>query len=127
MIPMALHWYAGWSLVLAGLLLGSGLGLFFHRDDFLGGYGSFRRRLVRLGHVALIALGLVNVIFSLALGSTAERELASLGSWPLLVGSFSMPVMCFLTAWRPGFRAGFALPILALVAAVLLLLIGGPR
>jgi hypothetical protein len=123
---VALHWYAGWSLVLAGFLAGSGLGLFFHRDDFLGGYGSFRRRLVRLGHIALIALGLVNVVFALAV-EHVTAGLLPFASPALLLGSVSMPVTCFLTAWRPGWRYAFAIPVLALVTAVVLLLIGGPR
>jgi hypothetical protein len=124
---MAMHWYAGWSLVLAGLLVGSVLGFFFHREEFLGGYDSFRRRLVRLGHIALIALGLVNVIVSFVLALPTDLESASVASWSLLIGSLSMPAMCFLTAWRPSFRPGFALPVVALVLAVFLLLVGGPR
>jgi hypothetical protein len=127
MNPMALHWYAGWSMVLAGLLVGSVLGCFFHREGFLGGYASFPRRLVRLGHIALIALGLVNVVLAVALRSDAAGELTTMASWPLLVGSVSMPTMCFLTAFRPRLRFGFAVPILALVLAVVLLLIGGSR
>ena len=48
-----LNWYAGWILILTAFLTGAGLGLSFHREDFWGGYASFRRRLVRLGHIAL--------------------------------------------------------------------------
>ena len=59
-----LNWQFGWWLVLLAFVTGAGLGLFFHRDDFLGGYNSFRRRIVRLGHIALAALGMLNVIFS---------------------------------------------------------------
>jgi hypothetical protein len=58
----AIHWYAGWGLVAAGFVSGTAVGLGFHREDFLGGYGSFRRRLLRLGHVALVALGMFNVL-----------------------------------------------------------------
>ena len=43
-------------------MTGAVLGLRFHRDDFLGGYGSFRRRIVRLGHIAMAALGMINVL-----------------------------------------------------------------
>ena len=38
--------------MLAGVLSGMAMGLFFHQDGWLGGYGSFRRRLLRLGHIA---------------------------------------------------------------------------
>lgn len=48
----ALNWQAGWPLVLAAFVTGALIGRAFHRHDFLGGYGSFRRRLLRLGHIA---------------------------------------------------------------------------
>src|SRR5438093_781289 len=58
------NWIFGWSMILSGLLVGAGLGLFFHHENFLGGYASLRRRLLRLGHIALIALGALNVLYS---------------------------------------------------------------
>ena len=33
-----------------GVVSGATIGLFFHREAFLGGYDTWRRRLVRLGH-----------------------------------------------------------------------------
>jgi hypothetical protein len=132
---MALHQTVGWGMILAGMLVGGGLGLFFHREDFWGGYASFRRRIVRLGHVALIALGMLNILFAftsttLAIRSpnlAAQDDLLSLASRSLLAGSLMMPAVCFLTGWRKGFRHLFVLPVLALVSAVALvvLLLGG--
>lgn len=122
-----LNWYAGWWLVLGAFLTGALIGLAFHREDFLGGYGSFPRRLLRLGHIALAALGMMNVLFSLSPWPVP-------GSWParaasvcFVAGGIAMPVACFLTAWREGFRQVFALPVLALVLAVVFTLIGGMR
>src|SRR5688500_11249151 len=66
MVPHPLNWTFGWALVLSAFVTGAGIGLAFHRDDFLGGYGSFRRRVVRLGHIAQAALGMLNVLYSLS-------------------------------------------------------------
>lgn len=121
---VSLHWYAGWSMVLAGLLVGSVLGLFFHRDDFLGGYASFRRRLLRLGHIALVALGLFNVVFGLSLEAGGSPTWHQQASWSLLIGSVAMPFFCFLTVWHKPFRLGFVLPVVALVLAVVCILMG---
>jgi hypothetical protein len=109
-----LNWTAGWWLILAGFVSGAVVGLFFHRPDFLGGYGSFRRRMLRLGHIALCALGMLNLIVGLSPQSS-----------PLLVaGGAMMPAVCFLTAWKEKCRHLFVLPVLALVAAVILILSG---
>jgi len=48
---------AGWLGILAGVVSGCAIGLFFHRADWLGGYASFRRRMTRLGHISFFGLG----------------------------------------------------------------------
>jgi hypothetical protein len=109
-----MNWVAGWWLILAGFASGAALGLFFHRAEWLGGYGSFRRRMLRLGHIALCMLGMLNVIAGLSSHSS-----------PLLVaGGAMMPAVCFLTAWKEKCRHLFFLPVLALLTAVVLMLTG---
>jgi hypothetical protein len=123
---MAAHvanWYWGWSLILAAFVSGAGIGLFFHRPDFLGGYDSFRRRLLRLGHIALAALGMMNVLYGLSpwpTGPDAERA-----SLCFIAGGVAMPVVCFLTAWEERFRHAFCVPVTALVLAAWFTLRGG--
>ena len=115
------NWTLGWSLVLAGFLSGAVLGLGFHRDDFLGGYASLSRRMLRLGHIALVALGLLNIVFSLTPPTHAPPAIAAIC---FAAGAVLMPLLCFLTAWRSGFRRLFFVPVVALVAAVTLILMG---
>ena len=110
------HWRAGWILILCGFGTGALLGLRFHEERLAGGYGSFRRRTMRLGHVALVALGMLQLIVS-----AAPAELRSAApSAMLIAGSVLMPLACFLTAWRPGLRRLFPLPVLLLGGAAVL-------
>lgn len=114
-----MNWYFGWALILTAFLTGAILGLFFYREDFLGGYASFRRRILRLGHIALAALGMINVLYGLspaAAQSLPEARIASLG---FIIGGVTMPAVCFLTSWRVGFRYLFFVPVIALVVAVI--------
>ena len=112
-----MNWNAGWWLLLAGFVSGAVVGLFFHRSDFLGGYASFRRRMLRLGHIACAALGMLNLIVALSPQQS-----------PLLVaGGVLMPAVCFLTAWKEKWWHLFFVPVLTLVAAVILILIGGAK
>ena len=113
-----LNWHAGWTLVLAAFVTGAGLGLFFHRDDFWGGYDSFRRRIVRLGHIALAALGMMNVLYSLSPWPAATRWESDAASIAFVVGGVSMPAVCFLSGWKLGFRHLFFIPVTALILAV---------
>jgi len=123
----ALSWRAGWILVLAGFVSGAAVGLRFHDEGFWGGYGSFRRRLVRLGHVACVALGMLNLLFALSPWPQPGTPAAGFAAWALLAGGVGMPLVCFLTGWRRAFRHLFALPVVALVAGVLAIVIGASQ
>ncbi|MEI6035599.1 MAG: hypothetical protein WCS65_15135 [Verrucomicrobiae bacterium] len=112
----ALNFSAGWWLVLAGFVTGAGIGMGFHREDFLGGYGSFRRRLARLGHISLAALGGLNILYGLS-----PAPAGVLPGSLLLAGAIAMPLTCFLSAWKTGFRNLFFIPVLLLMSAVILI------
>lgn len=120
-----LNWSVGWWLILAGFLAGALLGLAFHREDFWGGYASFRRRIVRLGHVALEALGMLNLLFAVSPWPDPASWPSAAASGCLVFGGVSMPAVCFLAGWRPGFRHLFVVPVLALVLGVVFTLAGG--
>jgi hypothetical protein len=120
-----LNWQFGWWLVLAAFVTGAAIGLFFYREDFLGGYGSFRRRIIRLGHIALAALGMMNVIFSYSPWPAPTTWAGRAASICFVVGGAAMPTVCFLTGWREKFRHLFFIPVVALLAAVVFTLIGG--
>jgi hypothetical protein len=121
-----LNWYVGWALILCAFVTGGTLGLFFDRDEFLGGYASFRRRLIRLGHIALAALGMLNVLYGLSPWPAESLPEASTASLCFVTGGVTMPAVCFLTGWRRGFRHLFFIPVTALLLAVVLTLRGGP-
>jgi hypothetical protein len=122
-----LNWDAGWLLVLAGFITGALIGLRFHREDFLGGYGSLPRRMLRLGHIALAALGLMNVLFALSPWPEPGSTAGTVASASFVIGGVAMPATCFLTAWRAPFRHLFAVPVTALFIALICTWLGGHR
>jgi len=115
----------GWAWIFLGLLSGLILGLRFHDADWLGGYGSLRRRLIRLGHVSLVALGMLNVLFATSAPRIHVAPAAfHAASFALVVGAVSMPACCGLMAWRPGLRPLFAIPVLSLLGGVAIVVLG---
>jgi hypothetical protein len=119
--PYSLNLVAGWGGFLGGVLSGIVMGLCFHREEWLGGYGSHARRMVRLGHIAFFGLGLINILFAFSV--TSGAALTEWSSRLLVIGLVSMPVTCFATAWRPGFRHLFVIPAGSTTIGVLGLLI----
>lgn len=118
---------AGWIGMLGGVVSGAAIGLYFHDDSWMGGYGSFRRRMTRLGHISFFGLGLVNLLFALSIRAVeiplAEARLAS---WCFIVGLVAMPICCFLTAWRKPLRQLFPIPVLSVGIGIVALLAGWP-
>jgi hypothetical protein len=110
---------AGWIGMLAGVGSGSAIGLFFHDNRWMGGYASFRRRLVRLGHISFFGIGFINILFAL---STAALPLSEtymkLASLSLVVAAVTMPACCFLVAWRQRLRLLFPIPVIATLAGI---------
>lgn len=121
-MPHPINFSAGWWLIIAAFLGGAIIGLGFHHEEFLGGYGSFRRRLLRLGHIALAALGTLNVVYGLSPVPAGPGALTALPGTLLLAGAISMPLVCFLSAWRMAFRHLFFIPVTLLLTAVVLII-----
>ena len=110
-----------WAWMLAGMLLGAGIGLFFHQRDWLGGFGSWRRRMVRLAHIAFLGTGLLNLGFALSAGHIAQDPggdiVLSAVSVLFIIGAATMPTVCLLAAWREPFRHLFFIPAMSLIIA----------
>ena len=119
-----LNLFVGWVAILAGLMAGAVIGTFFHREAWLGGYGSWRRRMLRLTHVALVGTGLLNLAFALSVGSLG-LEPPCVASVLFVVGAATMPTVCLLSAWRPVFRHLFCVPVGSLLVAAADFLIQG--
>jgi hypothetical protein len=113
-----LNLLAAWIGMAMGMLTGAIIGLAFHRENMLGGYDSWRRRLVRLGHISFFGLAFVNLAFVVTVDHLALSDslLLFVASRLLIAGAVLMPTVCFLSAWRKPFRHLFALPVSCLVA-----------
>ncbi len=123
--PTSYNLLVGWAAMLAGVLSGAVIGLFFHREDWLGGYGSYRRRMTRLGHISFFGLGFISVLFALSTTTVRVSDpYLRIASLALIVGVIAMPTCCFLTAWRRSFRHLFPLPVLAVLIGTVSFLLG---
>ncbi len=105
-----------WLGILLGLLSGLILGLNFQREEWLGGYGSLKRRLYRLAHISLFGLGTLNLLFFLTSSAftVGSRYLAA-ASAAFVVGAITMPICCVLMVHWPRTQSLFAVPVLSLI------------
>jgi hypothetical protein len=102
------------------------MGLFFLKPNWMGGYGSQPRRLVRLGHISFFGIGLLNLFYALSL-TPLEVPLTA-GRWGSLsfaLALVAMPTCCVLTAWRQSMRHLFPVPVLSAGAGIAIILLKG--
>ena len=112
---MQINLLVAWAGMLLGFLSGLALGLGFHREDWLGGYGSFTRRLYRLAHISFFGLGAVNFFFYVTARAMPPGTLLALASSAFIAGAITMPICCLIMAHFPNTRSLFALPVFSLI------------
>ena len=120
-----IHFNAAWIGIFLGFVAGAGLGLFFHRDGWLGGYSSWPRRMARLGHISFFGIAFINLAYGVSLAVSDEMIASPLASALFLCGAITMPLVCFLSAYKKAFRHLFFIPVLSLIGGTLIIIKGG--
>ncbi len=101
---------AAWIAMLAGVISGSACGLFFHRETWLGGYASWPRRMMRLGHIAFFGIAFLNLAYAVSIHTLGWGGL-TVASRSLMAANFLMPAACYLAAWQKSMRWLLAVPV----------------
>ena len=113
-----------WLWILLGFISGMMLGMFFHGENWLGGYASFKRRMYRLGHISFFGLGAVNLLFYLTVQNfSLAGPLIHSASLAFIIGAIAMPVCCMVMAHFPKARLIFAVPVVSLITGGILILL----
>ena len=115
---MMINVHIAWIGFLLGGLAGAVPGLFFHQKDWLGGYTSWQRRMVRLAHIAFFGVGLINLSFALTANAMGLEAGLRGPSVLLVLGAATMPTVCYLSAWKPAFRNLFFVPASSVILGV---------
>jgi len=109
---------AAWIGFLLGGISGAVPGLFFYRYDWLGGYTSWPRRMIRLGHIAFFGIGFLNLGMGLTMLMLGIESATA--SALLLTGAAAMPLLCYLSAFKPAFRHLFFIPAGSVILSIIL-------
>jgi hypothetical protein len=111
--------------MLVGAVVGALSGLFFHKQEWFGGYTSWQRRMLRLGHISLFGIAFINFAFVFTVSYLNISEHVLLPSRLIIIGTVTMPLVCFLSAYKKSFRHLFFIPVLSIIAAMAIFIIGG--
>ena len=118
-----LNLMAAWIGVFLGLLSGIPMGLAFHKENWLGGYDSWERRLLRLAHVSFFGIAFLNFAF-VGTVSYLKADPQSLlwASRLFILAMITMPTVCAAAAFKKQLRHLFAVPVLSIIGATTIFL-----
>ena len=119
---MEINIVAAWIGFLLGCTAGAIPGLFFYQQEWLGGYTSWPRRMIRLAHIAFFGIGLLNIAFAFTVHTFGLDSDAALPSALLIIGAAAMPLICYLSAWKPIFRHAFFIPAISVTLSIFIVL-----
>ena len=115
----------GWAWMCIGFISGMILGMWVEGEKWLGGYTSLARRYLRLGHVAFIALSIINIQYGRQLGSDGlPLYVRNIGSPLMIFGAAGVPLACISAAFFKKAKYFLPLPALALLIGTAILVIG---
>ena len=115
----------GWAWMCLGFILGMTLGMWAEGETWLGGYASVERRYLRLGHVAFIALSIINILYGKELVAVALPMLVkNVGSYLMIFGGAGVPLTCLSAAFFRKTKYFLPLPAVAILIGTAILVIG---
>lgn len=124
-------------IALTSLLLGAASGLVIGlwafggplpEPSWVGGYSELPRRLMRLGHIALFALGMINLMLARQLAGAGLTEGSTrLALASMNIGNILMPTLLFAAVAWPGVKYLLAVPALAVTLALAIAALDGWR
>jgi hypothetical protein len=116
----------GWASLAVGVATGLVMGLWsfdgpLPTPPWLGEYGDTPRRLARLGHIAFLGLGILNILLGRelpqsSLGARGRR----VASRSMNVGNVLLPITLFAAAAWPPAKYAMSLPATAVFVALCL-------
>jgi len=115
----------GWCWINIGFIMGMVIGMKFEKANWLGGYASWERRMLRLSHVAFIFLSILNIVYGHELMNVNLSETwKQAGSILIIIGAIGIPVIVFIAAFYKKILYYLAIPIIALTASTIIMAIG---
>ncbi|HYN08027.1 MAG TPA: hypothetical protein VES67_11600 [Vicinamibacterales bacterium] len=116
----------GWTSLAVGVAVGLVMGLWsfdgpLRSPAWIGEYTDTSRRLVRLGHIAFIGLGLIDILIERELARSALAPAArAVASWAMVIGNVLLPITLFAAAAYRPLKYFMAVPVTSVFLALVL-------
>jgi cytochrome b561 len=118
----------GWIWILAGLLVGALMGMWSFNGPMpspVGDYASLGRRMLRLSHIAFIALAIINILYGYEIDRLKiSKRLRSIGSRSMIYGAALIPLLLIGAVFFEPLKYLTTLPAVLVILAVSIIVYG---
>lgn len=118
----------GWIWVLVGLLVGAVMGMWSFNGPMpspVGDYASLPRRMLRLSHIAFIALAFMNILYGYEIDKTKlTPRMKRLGTGLMISGALLMPLFLLSAVFYEPLKYLTVISATLLMVAVAIITIG---
>ena len=118
----------GWVWILAGLLVGAFMGMFAFNGPLpspVGDYASLPRRMLRLSHIAFIALAIINILYGYEIDKVSLKEKTKkVGSLFMILGAILMPIFLIIAVFFEPAKYLTIIPAVLLILAIFIIVVG---
>lgn len=116
----------GWIWILAGLIVGAVIGMWSFNGPLaspIGDYADLPRRLIRLSHIAFIALAIINILYGYEIDKV-KVKLRNLGSHFIIYGAVLMPLLLIGAAFYEPIKYLTMIPATLIIISLIVMIIG---
>jgi len=115
----------GWIWILAGVLVGAVMGMWSFNGPLVspvGDYTSLPRRMLRLSHIAFIALAMINILYGYEIDKVKKYN--KIGSNCMIYGAVLMPIFLLGAVFFESIKYLTIVPSILVIIALLILVLG---
>jgi len=116
----------GWLWILIGIIAGAIMGMWSFNGPLtspLGEYTALPRRMVRLAHIAFIALAIINILYGYEIDKI-KSKFKNLGSQFMIYGAILMPLFLIAAAFFEPLKYLTVIPATLVTIALLIMVFG---
>lgn len=118
----------GWAWILFGILLGAIMGMWSFNGPLpspVGDYASLPRRMLRLSHIAFIALAVINILYGYEIDKIKLTDKNKrLGSRFMIYGAILMPLILILAVFFESAKYLSVIPAVFLIISLFVMVLG---
>ena len=118
----------GWIWILIGLIIGAIMGMWSFNGPMpspVGDYTALPRRMLRLSHIAFIALAIINILYGYEIDKIKlKNKLKCIGSRCMIYGAILMPIFLIAAIFLEPLKYLTMISAILVILAVIIMTIG---